>query len=604
MFDAFTSLVQRFHGDTVDAVAIIVEFLLIGLSVNWCAGILQGTRGTRPLKGVLMLLVITTLVVRVLAVQLSWTRLELLYRYFLFGLAFAALVAFQPELRRAVIRAGDMRLRPRRGTPQARLVHALVKAVGTLARNRHGALIAIQRGVDLRGWAENGTIINAEVSAGLLCTIFHPKTPLHDLGVILKDARVLAASCQFPVADSDEIDMALGSRHLAALGMSYETDALVIVVSEETGAISLADNGELIPIADVVQLDGELERRLGSAVVGRRERSLRSRAWRVARRLLVVIPLTAIIWYVADQATQITVAGIPVRMQIKADPLTVAQIVEPATPVFTVSLRGTTRAVDRLRALSTSGPIDVAWSAPAVADRYVLQTDEVVGDALRTQGVSVYNAGPPSFIVQVDALATAEMRVRVNPGALRIAEERVDPDTVRVTLRAEDLAQLPESRRIIEARVEERLRDTPPDTVLSLARVPLERTVERLKVVRTEPPEVTVSLRVVGQRTRKLISGVPVQLSAAPQVWKRYDVVIGEQSEFLIDVEVEGDRAALDTLRPQDLRAWVPVTADLFGTRQDLRSVEVSISAPPGVTITGAPRTVRLRLEERAAPVE
>ena len=234
MSDMLKSLYFRLSSEAYDLPAVIVELILIGLCVNWCASVLQGTRGTRPLRGVLIILVAATLIVRVLTAQFEWVRLDLLYSYVLYGLAFIALVVFQPELRRAVIRVGDVRLR-RSGSPQSQVIAALVKSAGYLSRNKYGALIAIQRNVDLSGWAENGTPIRAEVTANLLNTIFYPGSPLHDLGVIIRGDRLMAANCQLPSAESDEVDIALGSRHLAAIGMSYETDALVLVISEETG---------------------------------------------------------------------------------------------------------------------------------------------------------------------------------------------------------------------------------------------------------------------------------------------------------------------------------------------------------------------------------
>lgn len=261
MGDMLKSLYYRLTSGAYDVPAVLVELLLIGLCVHWVAGVLQGTRGTRPLRGVLIILVAATLIVRVVTAQFEWERLNLLYSYLLYSLAFIALVVFQPELRRAIIRVGDVRLR-RAGTPHSQVITALVKSAGYLSRNRYGALIAIQRSVDLRGWAENGTIIKAEVSANLLNSIFFPNSPLHDLGVIIDGTRVVAANCQFPTAESDEVDTALGSRHLAAVGMSYETDALVLVISEETGVVSLADNGRLTRYLSLDDLADELSNRL------------------------------------------------------------------------------------------------------------------------------------------------------------------------------------------------------------------------------------------------------------------------------------------------------------------------------------------------------
>src|SRR6185312_4937416 len=115
-----------------------------------------------------------------------------------------------------------------------------------LSRRKIGALIAIEREVGLGGIAESGTRLNADLTAELLNTIFWPNSPLHDLGVIISQGRVAYAGVQFPLAESGELERELGSRHRAAVGMSQESDAVVVVVSEETGDISVAERGQLI----------------------------------------------------------------------------------------------------------------------------------------------------------------------------------------------------------------------------------------------------------------------------------------------------------------------------------------------------------------------
>ncbi|RMF81801.1 MAG: diadenylate cyclase, partial [Planctomycetota bacterium] len=282
--DTLHNLLRRLSTGADSTIEIVIELLLIGFCVNWVAGVLHGTRGTRLLRGLLVLLITATLFVRILAGALDWARLELLYRYFLIGLAFISLVAFQPELRRALIRAGDVRF-IRRTTPRDKLIAALVEAAGYLSRNKFGAIIAIQREIGLANWTENGTQINAEVSADLLKSIFFPNSAMHDLGVVIRGTKIVAASCQFPVAESGEVAGGLGSRHRAALGLSLESDALVLVVSEETGTISLADGGELTRYLSLDDLEQELQTRLSGAVRPRR-RSLRSVSdvWRYLRR--------------------------------------------------------------------------------------------------------------------------------------------------------------------------------------------------------------------------------------------------------------------------------------------------------------------------------
>ena len=174
-----------------------------------------------------------------------WDRVGFLYEKFLLFAFVAAVVAFQPELRRALSYFGRTHLL---GSPKRYLeekISALVESAGYLSRNKIGAIIAIERKIALGALTESGTILDAELSPALLNSIFLYGTPLHDMGVIIQEGRVAAAGCQFPLAESEDVDASLGSRHRAALGLAQETDAVVIVVSEETGRISIASEGQL-----------------------------------------------------------------------------------------------------------------------------------------------------------------------------------------------------------------------------------------------------------------------------------------------------------------------------------------------------------------------
>jgi diadenylate cyclase len=225
---------------------VAIEWALIGTFVYAVVRFLRDTRGARMLKGVGVLLVVMYLIVRLIGNTLRLERLEFLYRQLLGFALFAMIVVFQPEIRRALMRLGETRWFRNWGAEGNDDVDSLVESAAFLSRRKIGALIAIEREVGLGGIAESGTRINAELSAPLLNTIFWPNSPLHDLGVIVSNGRVRYAGVQFPLAESDELDRELGSRHRAAVGMSQETDAVVIVVSEETGDISVADRGQLM----------------------------------------------------------------------------------------------------------------------------------------------------------------------------------------------------------------------------------------------------------------------------------------------------------------------------------------------------------------------
>jgi diadenylate cyclase len=244
---------------------VTVEWLLIGLVVFYVVRFLRGTRGARLLKGIGFVLAVLFLIVQFVAQKFELTRIELLYRQFLYFASFAIIVVFQPELRRALMRLGETRLFRGFSNQINEEIEALVEASTFLSRRKIGALIAIERDVGLGGIAESGTRVNADVTAALLNTIFWPNSPLHDLGVVISQGRITYAGVQFPLAESGELERELGSRHRAAVGMSQESDAIVLVVSEETGDVSIAERGTLIRKLTPEGLRGLLVELLGGS---------------------------------------------------------------------------------------------------------------------------------------------------------------------------------------------------------------------------------------------------------------------------------------------------------------------------------------------------
>lgn len=245
---------------------VLIELLLIGIVVYWVVRSLQGTRGARMLKGIGFLLISIYLVVRLVGEQiLHLHEIVFLYDKFLGFAAFALAVVFQPELRRALMRLGETRLFRGWTDELGDEIEQLVAAANFLSMRKIGGLIAVEREVGLGGIAESGRRINADLSADLLNTIFWPNSPLHDLGVVISAGRIAYAGVQFPLAESGGVERELGSRHRAAVGLSEETDAVVIVVSEETGDISIAESGKLIRKLTPEALRGLLSELLGHA---------------------------------------------------------------------------------------------------------------------------------------------------------------------------------------------------------------------------------------------------------------------------------------------------------------------------------------------------
>ncbi len=223
-----------------------IELLVIWLCVYVVYRFLKGTRGAGVIKGVAVVLVVGTLTIRVFGERTdAFARLNFIYDKFLTVVAILLIVVFQPELRQAMIRLGHAwTLGGSRGSVQS-VAEAVAKAVAFLSKNQFGALIAIERRARLGGLIEAGVELDAMVGERLLESIFWPNSPLHDLGVVVRDKRIVAASVQFPLSEEGMLPPEFGSRHRAAVGLSLESDCLVVIVSEETGAISIAEYGRL-----------------------------------------------------------------------------------------------------------------------------------------------------------------------------------------------------------------------------------------------------------------------------------------------------------------------------------------------------------------------
>jgi len=237
------------------------EILLLAAIIYYFLLLFRGTRGAAVLTGfVIALLVITGLTQLFQLDVINWILSRVLAL-----LAIAVLVIFQPELRRALAQLGSQnpfassRLR-------VELIDVLVETARSMSQKRCGALIAVEREIGFRGVVETGIAVDAKATPELLTTIFFENTPLHDGGVVLHGDRIAAAACIFPLTQQQGLSTQLGMRHRAAIGLSEETDALIVVVSEETGDISVANNGRLQRGLDPDGLRESLSKTLASPV--------------------------------------------------------------------------------------------------------------------------------------------------------------------------------------------------------------------------------------------------------------------------------------------------------------------------------------------------
>jgi diadenylate cyclase len=225
---------------------VLIELALIWLFIFVIVQFLRGTGAARIIKGVALVLIASTALIQFLSSQGAFERLEFVHNNLLTFASIAVVIIFQPELRRALGRLGEARLFKVGGLRKAQVIEELLSAINYLSTNQLGALIVMEREVGLDGLIESGTRLDAEVSEELLNTIFWPGSALHDMAVVIRRDRVAAAGVQLPLAEAEHFTSELGSRHRAAMGLSQESDALVIVVSEETGIVSLAERGRLI----------------------------------------------------------------------------------------------------------------------------------------------------------------------------------------------------------------------------------------------------------------------------------------------------------------------------------------------------------------------
>ncbi len=249
-----------------------LEILVLACGFYVVFTFFRESRSVQVSVGLVILLIVLIGLTRLFHVDaLNW-----LLRRFSVYLAVALLVIFQPEIRRALAELGSQPL----FTPPAEsrsFVDSIVEAVLMLAERRIGALIAIERTVSTKAIQDTGVKLDAQVNAELLASIFFPHTPLHDGGVIVSGNRLVSAGCLFPLSQRPELSRGLGTRHRAAMGLTEETDAIAIVVSEETGTISVSVRGRLSRDFD----EERLRRFLGAVLI--REQASSSR-WSRARQ--------------------------------------------------------------------------------------------------------------------------------------------------------------------------------------------------------------------------------------------------------------------------------------------------------------------------------
>ena len=238
---------RQLHDYPVKLISTILDIVIVVFLLVKIFQIAKDTRAWQLFKGMLILVVITFL-----SSLLHLTILNAILTSFMTYGVFVLIVVFQPELRRALEQLGTSKFRRFLGldkdleTRTKENIYKIVIAATELSKTQTGALIVIEREIKIHDIISTGIEMNCEISPQLLVNIFVPNTPLHDGAVIIRDNKIAAASCMLPLTSDSDVARELGTRHRAAMGISKESDAIVVVVSEETGKISIAKDGTLI----------------------------------------------------------------------------------------------------------------------------------------------------------------------------------------------------------------------------------------------------------------------------------------------------------------------------------------------------------------------
>lgn len=237
----------------------IVDVLLVWFVVYQLMKVVKGTKAVQLLKGIFAI-VIARIFTGIFGLDTLKWMIEEVVRY---GYL-AIIIIFQPELRRALEQLGRGRLFARTMMDEEeernRLLEAVSKSVSYMAKRRIGALISFEKETGLNEYIETGTQLNSDLTSELLINIFIPNAPLHDGAVIIQRSKIAAAGCYLPLSESPFISKELGTRHRAALGLSEVSDAVTVIVSEETGAISIALNGDLHRDLSIEEFEARLRR--------------------------------------------------------------------------------------------------------------------------------------------------------------------------------------------------------------------------------------------------------------------------------------------------------------------------------------------------------
>lgn len=252
----FRSLLDFFF--SASGVGALLEIFLIYLGIYYFIRFCEGTRGAGILKGLALFITVATISLKIGSNAFGLTRLQGLLNWIGAASTTALVILLQPELRRGLTRLSQSQIFGEFLREDEDVIDEILHAVYRLAKNRVGGLIAIEREDSLHNYMPRESSIDAEVKSSLITTIFYPGTELHDGAIVIRRGRIAAAGSLFPLSENPQLGSWAGTRHRAAVGLSESTDAIVVVVSEERGEVSLCVRGEIERDLDRTELEERL----------------------------------------------------------------------------------------------------------------------------------------------------------------------------------------------------------------------------------------------------------------------------------------------------------------------------------------------------------
>lgn len=603
----------------------LIEIVLIGAAVFATMRFLQGTRGARLLRGFLFLLMGTTVVLYLIADFLDLERLRVLAPIFILSLFLIALVAFQPELRRALIRLGATTWFVESAREVERNIEATVEACAYLSKNKIGGLIAFERTTELGAMVESGCVLDAEISKELLTTLFWPGSALHDMGVIISQDRLAAAAVQFPLTESGELDASLGSRHRAAVGLSQEADTVVVVVSEEDGTISVAMQGQLkrkytpetlrqLLKAELINPTTTAEQKAAAgSSIPKRKYNVRA----AAQSSTIVVLITALIWIAADlNVSEQRDISIPIRV-VAASGEEPSRYVAIAQPPYQTDLLATLsgRRINLDKFEDKIGAeqflkVRIDKSTESSAEPQQIGSLNLLKQikAIKDLKLSIISAKAPLEIPVLvsDYVTLDNIKVEANFGDLLVVAE-VIPPTVSTRL-PRFAANLLKANPIATADAEQRIRAaTKHNNTFDKVKVPLTfpalqglNADMRIEINPSDEVSISGQIEALTETVRK--GPIQITWSLPPLVQKRFTVELAPGQDTRPDIDITGPKGQVQQFDRSEIRGLVDVTAaDAEQPNKDITRTVRFIILQPGFSIAAdqRPHQITFRLVPR-----